>query len=349
MRRVLILISTAVLLISTSSRTLGARGGQTTTFKNIKVLNGLSDDEIENAMLYMRGSLGVQCEHCHTRTDWSEDDKKEKRTAREMIKMVQAINKEHFDGDLAVTCYTCHHGRVEPATALPLLVDRPARVTAAEVTPAPDVTVDAVLDRYLRESGGADAWSRLKTRTMTGTLVTSEPAEYPAEVFQQAPSRLATRIVVDKQPFLNVFDGERGWSKDNGGTHDKRGDDLERIRRRAAFAAPADMKRVYPGLSVEGRTTIGSEPAVVLIGTASAGPTDRLFFSERTGLLVRIQSATESVLGRLPRRFEYDDYRLVDGVRLPFRYREVDADYTYSWEFTSARHGVAVDDALFKR
>ena len=146
-----------------------------------------------------------------------------------------------------------------------------------------------------------------------------------------------------------MFDGERGWSKDNGGTHDKGGDDLERIRRRAAFAAPADMKHVYPGLSVEGRTTLGSEPAVVLIGTASAGPKDRLFFSERTGLLVRIQSATDSVLGRLPRRFVPDDYRLVDGVRLPFRYREVDADYASSWEFTSARHGGAVDDALFKR
>ena len=59
MRRVLILISTAVLLISTGSRPLGARAGQATTFKNIKVLTELSDDEIENAMLYMRGSLGV--------------------------------------------------------------------------------------------------------------------------------------------------------------------------------------------------------------------------------------------------------------------------------------------------
>jgi len=348
MRRALILIATAVLLISTGSRPLGARAGQATTFKNIKVLTGLSDDEIENAMLYMRGSLGVECEHCHTRDDWSEDDKKEKRTAREMIKMVRAINKEHFDGDLAVTCYTCHHGRVEPATALPLLLDRPVKVTAAEVKPSPDITVDAVLDRYLRETGGA-AWSKLTTRAMTGKLVTSEPAEYPAEVFQQAPSRFVTRIVVDGTPFLNVFDGERGWSRDNGGTHDKRGDDLERIRRRAAFAPPADMKRVYPRLSVEGRTTAGSEPAVVLIGTASAGPKDRLFFSERTGLLVRIESATDSVLGRLPRRFEYDDYRVVDGVRLPFRYREVDADYTYSWEFTNARHGTTIDETLFRR
>ena len=108
-----------------SGSTAGTAGQATTTFKNIKVLTGLSDDEIENAMLYIRGSLGVECEHCHTRNDWSEDDKKAKQTARRMIRMVQAINREHFDGDQAVTCYTCHRGHLTPATALPLLLDRP--------------------------------------------------------------------------------------------------------------------------------------------------------------------------------------------------------------------------------
>ena len=184
--------------------------------------------------------------------------------------MVQAINREHFDGDQAVTCYTCHRGHLTPATALPLLLDRPVGVTSGDVKPAPDATVDAVLERYLRETGG-DAWSKLTTRVMTGRLVTSEPAEYPAEMIQQAPSRLVTRIVVDGAPFLNVFDGDRGWSRDNGGLHDKRGDDLERFRRRAAFAAPADVRRIYPRLSLEGRTTVGPEPAVVLIGSSASG------------------------------------------------------------------------------
>ena len=75
-----------VLLASTVGPTAGTAGQATTTFKNIKVLTGLGDDEIENAMLYIRGSLGVECEHCHTRNDWSEDDKKAKQTARRMIR-----------------------------------------------------------------------------------------------------------------------------------------------------------------------------------------------------------------------------------------------------------------------
>ena len=57
------------------------RGTQqsTTTFKNIKVFDGLSDQQIDDAMMYMRASLGVQCEHCHDDKDWSLDTKEEKR------------------------------------------------------------------------------------------------------------------------------------------------------------------------------------------------------------------------------------------------------------------------------
>jgi hypothetical protein len=65
----------------------GAR--QTTTFKNIKVFDGLTDEQIDDAMMYMRGSLGVQCEHCQDHKDWSRDDKEPKRTARQMIRMVR--------------------------------------------------------------------------------------------------------------------------------------------------------------------------------------------------------------------------------------------------------------------
>ena len=75
---------------------------------------------------------------------------------------------------------------------------------------------------------------------------------------------------------------------------------------------------------------------------------DRLFFNAASGLLVRIESMTASPLGALPRRWDYEDYRKVDGVRVPFKVRETDPDYTYSWEFSSVRHNVPVDAAVFK-
>ena len=60
--------------------------------KNIKVLTGMPQSQLYPAMRFMAASLGFQCGSCHViRNGWIEasaDDKPEKQTARQMIKMV---------------------------------------------------------------------------------------------------------------------------------------------------------------------------------------------------------------------------------------------------------------------
>ncbi len=321
------------------------RGRQTSTLKNIKVLTDLSDQQIDDAMMYFRGSLGVQCEHCHDRDDWSLDAKEEKRTAREMIKMVRELNRTLGD-ERSVSCYSCHRGQLRPATSLPLLTERPivAAIQIKQTIASKAIGADVVMKRYLEATGGT-AWSRLTSREMKGRLVTSEPAVYPAEVWQRAPNQFRSRILVDGTPFTKVFDGTSGWAIDNNGRTEAHGAELERLHRQAAFALPVDLTQFYPALSVEGESTVGTEAAFVL---RARGSRDRVFFSTRSGLLLRVESPTETPFGLLPRRWDYEDYRKVDGVRVPFKVRETDPDYTYLWEFSSVRHNVPVDAAMFK-
>src|SRR5215467_14592080 len=95
-------------------------------FKNIKVLNGMPQSQLYPAMRFMAASLGFQCGSCHViRNGWIEasaDDKPEKQTARQMIKMVVEMNKIYFQGNPTVNCYTCHQGHRSPqgAPVLPL-------------------------------------------------------------------------------------------------------------------------------------------------------------------------------------------------------------------------------------
>ena len=65
------------------------------------------------------GSLGVECEFCHSsgpdgRLQFDKDGKKEKKTAREMMRMMLAINHDNFKGEREVTCNTCHRGDRRP-------------------------------------------------------------------------------------------------------------------------------------------------------------------------------------------------------------------------------------------
>jgi hypothetical protein len=67
-------------------------------------------------------ALGVTCTHCHVETDFSSDDKRPKRVAREMAAMHTAINKMLHDmkeiedppDERYINCSTCHRGSIDP-------------------------------------------------------------------------------------------------------------------------------------------------------------------------------------------------------------------------------------------
>lgn len=94
-------------------------------FKNIQ-LDILKKTPAARLLLIMNlgysRALGVTCEHCHVKDDFSKDDKRPKRAAREMAVMHFSINQQlaqmknleanpegHF-----INCSTCHRGSIKP-------------------------------------------------------------------------------------------------------------------------------------------------------------------------------------------------------------------------------------------
>src|SRR5215472_13539891 len=94
-------------------------------FKNIQ-LDILKKGPASRLLLIMNlgysRALGVTCTHCHVEDDFSKDDKRPKRAAREMARIHFSINDQlakmheldpnpqgHF-----INCSTCHRGSVKP-------------------------------------------------------------------------------------------------------------------------------------------------------------------------------------------------------------------------------------------
>lgn len=114
--------------------------------KNLKVLpKNISHEDLEKEMRGYNKALGVKCDFCHARQtdnpkklDFASDEKEEKETARDMLKMTMRINKKYFKSGkdeqgvqvMTVTCYTCHNGQKEPAS-------KPPASQAAPAPPAP--------------------------------------------------------------------------------------------------------------------------------------------------------------------------------------------------------------------
>ena len=108
----------------------GAGSAQQPT--NLHVLpDTLSREQVIGIMGGVTRALGVRCNYCHvdriengrTVFDFAADDKPTKRTAREMFRMVQAINDTYLAGlasraepTVRVQCFTCHRGVRRPRT-----------------------------------------------------------------------------------------------------------------------------------------------------------------------------------------------------------------------------------------
>ena len=107
------------------------RPGETAAeyYKNIKVLKDVPAEQLPVSMQFIAASLGVGCDFCHVtgpQGGFDRDDKKPKETARKMLRMVETINTQQFEGRQQVNCTTCHHGSNRP--------DRNT-VVASEMTP----------------------------------------------------------------------------------------------------------------------------------------------------------------------------------------------------------------------
>lgn len=121
-RLVMISLTFGLVLAATSSF------GQVGDPKNLQVLKGLSGKEVRDYMKSVSDGVGQKCLYCHNLKDYSSDELKPKKIAREFLKMVKDVNAQVVTINKAVmnkskldqvTCYTCHHGSLEIVTAAP--------------------------------------------------------------------------------------------------------------------------------------------------------------------------------------------------------------------------------------
>jgi photosynthetic reaction center cytochrome c subunit len=329
--------------------------------KNIKVLNGLPDSQLIPVMNFMSASLGQRCVYCHVNKDgkWDfvSDEKPEKNTAREMIKMVLAVNKDTFRGNTEVSCYTCHRGRTNPASVpvLPIAEVTP-RPAAAETKPAeakPAVpTADEILAKYTAALGGSAAIDKLKTRSMKGEWLTSNGLTWGYEVYQSGPDKIYVVLNTPKQGvFERGFNGSAGWEKSTHGVRALEGQELAVLRRYPDLFKDIKLKEQFSRLMFGGKDKINDREVYVLRGVTTDNRRERLYFDAQTGLLVRRVTNTPTMIGLIPEQVDFEDYKNVDGLMLPFTIRisSVDPNISSTRKFTEVKLNVPVDETKFNK
>jgi photosynthetic reaction center cytochrome c subunit len=348
-------------------------------FKNIKVLNGMPQSQFYPAMRFMAASLGTQCGFCHVfkngQLDSPADDKPEKQTAREMIKMVLDINKTLAQGNPTVSCYMCHRGRTSPQgfPTLPLPLPSQRSPLAGGTTPgasartAPNSTpglpsADEILNKYTTAIGGRTAIDQIQSCVIKGTASTSSDlftGQHPVqlgqfvsyEADQVAPDRAYETFIIQNATYERVINGPRGWLKNGAGMTELIGQQLAEQKLSFPLFMILRLKDQYASLLVSAQDKIDDRDVYVVNAIRPDNKRERLYFDIESGLLRRRISYTPTIIGIIPQQTDFEDYREVEGLRLPFTIRAsyVDAGSPIATrKFAEIRLNTPVDESKFK-
>ena len=327
----------------------------------LEVLKSLPESQLFPLMNLVATSLGVRCDYCHVQANpdlsktpsnlggwvWDRDDKEPKRRAREMMKMVVELNASRFRGEHRVTCYTCHRGATQPSRLPPL----PPPATSAARTPAPTPlpSADRVLAAYIAAVGPAGAAGAGTATSIRGWDDRPEGRYGKFEITVAGSDRYRIVLTTTEGTTNQGLDGDVAWVLAN-----------DRIVRLSSPADVARMRRIAmryralkeqpPNARTVGIERVDDRDAYVLQGKIDSITTQTSYFDVVTGLLRREITTTETLLLPLEEQVDYDDYRDVSGVQMPFRVRISDgAPYsTTTRTILDIRRNVAVDDSLFR-
>jgi len=322
-------------------------------FKNIRVLQGLAAEELLPTMKFIASALGVECSYCHVESQFDKDTKHAKETARGMMQMVSELNKNSFAGQREVTCFSCHHGQPKPE-GVPVLSGLPAASLGATpregpLLPASLPQVSQLLRRYVDALGGASAIEQVTSRVGRGTVRLHDESA-AIEIFTQAPGRQAIVPHSKRGESSVVLDGQTGWiAAPKRPVRDLHGPELSIARMDADLQFALHIQEVFPDLRIQYPETLGDRRVDVLLGVADQRLSAKLYFSQQSGLLVRMVRFAESPLGPNPTQVDFDDYRAVEGVQVPFRITLTEPNSTSTIQLEEVRHNVRIDPAVFAR
>jgi len=329
-------------------------------FKNIKALNGQRADMLNPTMVMFEAALGVGCGYCHD-ADANKrevDSKPQKQIARQMIEMVNSVNKTTFRGQARVSCFTCHQGRNIPI-GVPNVTNSPLPPALGEdfvaslppPPPVPAVTPAQVIDKYIASLGAVQQVGSLDA---VGTVTQRRPGRnFPSqqiEILSKAPGMGLTITKAGQNDNLMAYGATAGWAR--AGTTAPR--DLRKAEADGAmledpYNLPALLKQTLLEPKMERPAVLRGHEVFVVSGKTRNLPKVDAYFNKDTGMLERLVYFNDTLFGQYPTQIDYRDFRDVGGRKVPYEWvisQTRNREFTYAMQTVKA---MAIEDAKFAK
>jgi outer membrane lipoprotein-sorting protein len=221
--------------------------------------------------------------------------------------------------------------------------------SVAQTAPATP-TADQIIDKYIAALGGRAAIQKQTTRTSMGTIdVPAMHLSGTVMIHEKAPNKMLQVVIISGNVFRQACDGKAAWSDDPAdGLRVLSGAELTEAQRDSDFYHALHLHDLYSKLVVTGTEQVDDHETYVLEGT-SAGETvpDRIYFDAKSGLALRVLGHRHTADGEFEVQEDFQDYRPVDGVQLPFTILQRGGSSDFTIRISEIHHGADLPDSEF--
>lgn len=184
-------------------------------------------------------------------------------------------------------------------------------------------TAEAVLNRYVEATGGAEAYRSIKTQTARGSLeFKAMGLKATIRTYAALPNNGLTVLELPGMGEIRsgVRDGVAWELSPMQGPRLLEGIEKENSMRMTRLDAPIRWKELYKEVKVEAEEEAEGKRCFRLVAVpVSGGKLETSWYDAETGLLVKSQMVLESPMGEILMETRVTDYRQAGPFRVPYK------------------------------
>ncbi len=208
-------------------------------------------------------------------------------------------------------------------------------------------SAERIVKQAAKALGGEKALQHVRSRQIQGTITDLQnggTGSYQASVTQ--PNRYATTFELRGLEHSAGYNGKSGWIRDSrDGLRTLTGDASRDFQAEAMWQNLRwlNYKKEKAKLTFAGQTTISGTRANTVVYTSPKNVKIKAYFDLASGMLMR----EEFPAGDLTRTFDYADFRLVDGIKVPHQIHLTTGEQQYQIKIDRVIHNSNIDRSIF--
>ena len=204
-----------------------------------------------------------------------------------------------------------------------------------------------IADQYVKAAGGSKALSKIRTMTLEGSFTNAADGKsgtYTCDT--KLPNRYYSELVVGDKNVIEAYNGKSAWQQTAGGElATLLGQEGLQLEAASSYYNShfVNLKKNKLALAFRGHAQVRGKDTLEVEVTAATGMKREVFFDPETHLIVK----EAGPLGGVNEEVFYDDYRAVDGVKLPYKIELHRGADVYAVTITRAAINATVGERVF--